>query len=124
MSDLASLHALSKTSPQLPVHWYFDPHIYAVEQRLLFERGCISCHSLEGNAMVGPTFKGLFGAKVIAATAGVEHTIVADSAYIYRSIVDPRADVVSGFPNTMPLSRDILDDQEIYQIIAYLKGLK
>jgi phenylpropionate dioxygenase-like ring-hydroxylating dioxygenase large terminal subunit len=39
MSDLASLHALSKTSPQLPVHWYFDPKIYAFEQRLLFERG-------------------------------------------------------------------------------------
>jgi len=39
MSDLASLHALSKTSPQLPVHWYFDPHIHALEQRLLFARG-------------------------------------------------------------------------------------
>ena len=39
MSDLASLHALSRTSPQLPVSWYFDPEVYALEQRLLFERG-------------------------------------------------------------------------------------
>ena len=38
MSDLASLRALSKTSPQLPVHWYFDPQIHALENRLLFER--------------------------------------------------------------------------------------
>ena len=40
MSDLATLHALSSTaSPQLPVHWYFDPQIHALEQRLLFEHG-------------------------------------------------------------------------------------
>lgn len=39
MSDLAGQHALSRTSPQLPVHWYFDPQVYALEQRALFERG-------------------------------------------------------------------------------------
>jgi phenylpropionate dioxygenase-like ring-hydroxylating dioxygenase large terminal subunit len=39
MSDLASQRALSRTSSQLPVSWYFDPRVYALEQRLLFERG-------------------------------------------------------------------------------------
>ena len=39
MSDLASQPALSRTSPQLPVDWYFDPRIYALEQRQLFARG-------------------------------------------------------------------------------------
>jgi len=39
MSDLASQPALSRTSPQLPVEWYFDPQVYALEQRLLFARG-------------------------------------------------------------------------------------
>lgn len=39
MSDLASLRALSKTSPQLPVHWYFDPQVHALEQQRLFEHG-------------------------------------------------------------------------------------
>ena len=39
MSDLASQQALSRTSPQLPVDWYFDPRIYALEQRQLFARG-------------------------------------------------------------------------------------
>ena len=34
MSDLASLHALSRTSAQLPIDWYFDPQVYALEQRL------------------------------------------------------------------------------------------
>jgi len=39
MSDLASLRALSKTSPQLPVHWYFDPQVHALERKRLFEQG-------------------------------------------------------------------------------------
>ena len=39
MSDLATLHALTKTSPQLPIPWYFDPEIYTLEQKLLFDQG-------------------------------------------------------------------------------------
>jgi hypothetical protein len=31
---------------------------------------------------------------------------------------------VSGFPNTMPPSNDILSEAEIAQIVNYLKGLK
>ena len=50
MSDLASLRALSNTTPQLPVHWYFDPQIDALEQRLLFERG----PGYSGHALMTP----------------------------------------------------------------------
>jgi cytochrome c oxidase subunit 2 len=57
-------------------------------------------------------------------SAGIVHTIVADSAYIHTSIVDPGADVVSGFPNTMPQAKDILSEAEIAEIVNYLKGLK
>ncbi len=39
MSDLASQRALSRATAQLPVHWYFDPQVYALEQRALFQRG-------------------------------------------------------------------------------------
>ncbi|MCW5605482.1 MAG: aromatic ring-hydroxylating dioxygenase subunit alpha [Burkholderiales bacterium] len=39
MSDLSSVAVFSKTAPQLPVHWYFDPRIYELEHRLLFENG-------------------------------------------------------------------------------------
>jgi cytochrome c oxidase subunit II len=93
-------------------------------QRLLFERGCISCHSLEGNKMMGPTFKGLYGSTVSVVTSGAQRTITADSAYINNSIVTPGADVVAGYPNTMPPSKDIVSASEISEIITYLKGLK
>ncbi|MBS0329857.1 MAG: Rieske (2Fe-2S) protein, partial [Proteobacteria bacterium] len=39
MSDLAESSALSLTSPQLPVSWYFDPAIYALELEHLFKQG-------------------------------------------------------------------------------------
>jgi cytochrome c oxidase subunit 2 len=93
-------------------------------ERLLYERGCVSCHSLEDNKMMGPPFKGLFGSQVVVTTAGVQRTVVADSAYIHKSIVDPGADIVSGFPNTMPPSKDVVSEDEIGRIISYLKGLK
>jgi choline monooxygenase len=39
MSDLSTLPALSTATTQLPVHWYFDPRIYELEKRLLFDAG-------------------------------------------------------------------------------------
>jgi choline monooxygenase len=39
MSDLSTLSALCTASTQLPVHWYFDPRIYEIEKRLLFDAG-------------------------------------------------------------------------------------
>jgi phenylpropionate dioxygenase-like ring-hydroxylating dioxygenase large terminal subunit len=39
MSDLSSVSVLSAASPQLPVHWYFDPRVYELEKRLFFDHG-------------------------------------------------------------------------------------
>ena len=43
MSDLSSVSAIEsiggKTTSQLPVDWYFDPRIYELEKRLLFDTG-------------------------------------------------------------------------------------
>ena len=40
MSDLSSISVLGKrTASQLPVDWYFDPRIYELEKRLLFDAG-------------------------------------------------------------------------------------
>lgn len=93
-------------------------------ESLLFERGCMSCHSLTGNPMVGPTLKGLFGASVRVKTGGQSRTAVADSAYVRESILDPGKDVVDGFPNTMPPGRSSLSDEEIGVVIDYLKTVK
>jgi choline monooxygenase len=39
MSNVASLRELKPARPQLPVSWYFDPAIFALEKKLLFDAG-------------------------------------------------------------------------------------
>ncbi len=93
-------------------------------QNLLIERGCISCHTFEGQSALGPTFKGLYGSRVKVITNGVVHDVTADDTYIRDSIVTPGKDIVAGYRNSMPSGRDVLSDSEIKKIIEYLKTIK
>jgi cytochrome c oxidase subunit II len=93
-------------------------------QKLLADAGCLACHSVDGSRLIGPTFKGLFGSSVKVVTGGKERTIVADEAYLISSISDPGADVVVGFRNIMPSSKDTLSDQQIGDLVDYIKELK
>lgn len=85
-------------------------------------KGCASCHSIDGTRIVGPTFKGVYGHDVTVLTNGSERTVKADDAYIRKSILDPTADVVKGYPPAMPPQQ--LGDQDIQDITLYLKTLE
>jgi cytochrome c oxidase subunit 2 len=61
---------------------------------------------------------------VIVLTDGKERKLVADEAYLRKSILEPNADVVKGFPPIMPSQEGLLTDQEIDALVSYLKGLK
>ena len=89
---------------------------------LLEKYGCLGCHSEDGTTKVGPTFKGIWGRGVTVMTGGAEQAITTDEAYLRRSIQEPGADVVKGFPPIMPPFT--LQEDEIKAIIDYLKGLK
>jgi len=72
-------------------------------KQLLFERGCAACHSFDGSARPGPTYSGLVGKTRKVTSQDKPRELVADEAYIRRSIVEPNADVVEGFmPGAMP----------------------
>jgi len=89
--------------------------------RLFKQRGCAQCHTTDGKAGIGPTFKGVFGAKV----ALVGGTILeVDEDYIRESILAPQAKVVAGFDPVMPTYQGRIKDDDITAIIAYLKTLK
>jgi cytochrome c oxidase subunit 2 len=91
---------------------------------LFREKGCIGCHSTDGSAKVGPTLKAVFGHTVTVETAGKERQIVADEAYLRKSLLEPAADIVKGFPPVMPAQKGQITDDEIAAIIDYLKALK
>ena len=86
-------------------------------------KGCISCHSLDGKRKPGPTWKSLFGSKRKLNSGNV---VVADEAYIRRSIFDPRAEVVKGYPRSlMPKGlRQKLSDEQVEAIIVLIKSIR
>lgn len=91
---------------------------------LLKNTGCIACHSLDGAKLVGPSFKGIYGAKHAVISDGQEINMEVNDAYLVSSILDPNKDVVKGYNRgLMQPYRDKLTDAEITQIIDYLKTL-
>lgn len=95
----------------------------AAGKALATAQGCVACHSTGGTSGVGPTWKGLAGKTDTLADGS---TAVADDAYLKESILSPNAKVVKGFaPSLMPQNfREKLTDDQIVQIIEYIKALK
>ncbi|RME47862.1 MAG: cytochrome c oxidase subunit II [Chloroflexi bacterium] len=91
--------------------------------RALAEKyGCLSCHSVDGSKLVGPSWKGLYKSEV-PLTDGT--TVKADDDYLHRSIVDPGAQVVQGFPDIMPKNfEEQLTPKEIKLIVEYIESLR
>ena len=95
-----------------------------VGKRLSQVKGCNACHTIDGTALVGPTYKGLFGKTETVVTDGETRQVVVDEEYIRRSILYPNADIVEGYQALMPSQDGIITDEEITAIIEYLKTLQ
>ncbi|MEK9657894.1 MAG: cytochrome c oxidase subunit II [bacterium] len=89
--------------------------------KLYTKNACNTCHSIDGSRVVGPTWKGLYG-KVRKMTDGRD--VEADDNYLHRSIVEPHAEIVEGYPAVMPSYSGLLNDRQIAAIIEYIKTLK
>jgi cytochrome c oxidase subunit 2 len=91
---------------------------------LLRNTGCIACHSLDGTKLVGPSFKGLYGAERVVTTSTGQITVIADEKYISTSIYDPDSELVAGYARGLMKSyRELLKEEDIVTITEYLKTL-
>ncbi len=88
-------------------------------------RGCKTCHSIDGAAGTGPTFKGSWGTSrdVGGPTAGSGKAVF-DENYVRESILVPGAKVRAGFQNVMPSYQGQFRDVDIDALAKYLKTLK
>jgi cytochrome c oxidase subunit 2 len=92
---------------------------------LMKKNACFSCHTQDGSRLVGPSFKGVFGKTETVETDGAEREIVINEEYIKRSLKTPNADIVKGYMKGLMVPYDkILTDEQIDQIIDYLKTVK
>ncbi|MHB0875701.1 MAG: c-type cytochrome [Anaerolineae bacterium] len=88
---------------------------------LVQDYGCLSCHTTTGARLIGPTFRGLYGSTVTLVGGG---TIVADEAYLVRSIVSAHVQTVQGFePGVMPDYIGVISEEEAAAIVEYIKTL-
>lgn len=92
-------------------------------QQVVTQFGCVACHSIDGNVIVGPSWLGIAGSQE-QLTDGSTVTITAD--YLIESIKSPNAKIVEGFPEgVMPQNyADILSPEQIDQIVAYILSLE
>lgn len=127
----ANVKVLSKEEYE---KWYADTTIVvaadetsrpgAAGMALIDGQGCYACHSTDGSKILGPTFLNLFGEKQVVVKDGKEITITADEEYIKKSIYEPNAEIVKGYPRDLMQSyKETLSDDDIAKIIEYLKTL-
>jgi len=83
----------------------------------LYQRfACVTCHGT-GRA---PAFNGIYG-RPVKLTSG--QTVTADEAYLRESILEPSAKIVEGYSPIMPTFKGQLSEEEILQLIAFIKSL-
>ncbi len=89
-------------------------------ERLFTDLACITCHKTDTTGR-GPVLTGVFGSPVRLMDG---RTVVADENYLRESIVNPQAKVVLGYQPIMPTFQGTVSEENLMQLIAYIKTLK
>jgi cytochrome c oxidase subunit 2 len=92
----------------------------AAGEKLFGRLGCSTCHRSDGSGR-GPSLVGKFG-KTEKLTSG--EAIAVDESYLRESILNPQAKIVAGYPPIMPTFKGLVTEDQLVQLLAYLKSLK
>ena len=93
--------------------------------------GCTQCHTTDGTALIGPTFKGLWQRTTSGDTPLADDQMLSDKLgpdygpedYIRQSIVEPGSTLVRGYRNVMPAYKGKITDRQLTAFIQFLKTL-
>lgn len=95
-------------------------HIETDATVIMGRLGCFGCHTQDGTGFRGPSFKGIFGRPTILKSGD---TLKIDEAYLRKSILEPSADLVRGYPaGLMPKTKPT--PQQLDLMVEYLKEFK
>ena len=89
-------------------------------ENLFTQLACITCHKPDTSGR-GPVLAGVFGSTVPLADG---RRVVADENYIRESVMNPQAKVVLGYQPIMPTLQGTVSEENLLQLIAYIKSLK
>ena len=91
----------------------------SVGRQVAADSGCMACHGDDGSGGVGPAWIGLADS-MVELDDGT--TVVADDAYLARSITDPDESRVATYTLRMPSNS--LGDADVAAVVAYIRDLK
>jgi cytochrome c oxidase subunit 2 len=81
--------------------------------------GCSGCHG--ANATIhAPDLAGIYG-KPVPLSDGT--TVLADERYLRDSILLPQREIAAGYPAVMPTFAGRLTDEDVFDLIAYIRNL-
>ena len=89
-------------------------------EKLFADLACNTCHRPEAQGR-GPVLQGLFGKTVTLQTGD---TVVVDEAYVRESILNPSAKVTAGFQPIMPTFQGLVSEEQLLELIEYVKALR
>ena len=123
--------------PDEYARWVDDPSRDRSGEKDLVSRGrevavrraCVTCHTISGDAnagaavnpTTGPSWAGLYDSYV-ELRGGTR--VLADEAYLTRSMMDPNADIVSGYQPVMPTYAGVLEQAETAALVEYIESLR
>jgi cytochrome c oxidase subunit II len=88
-------------------------------EKLFHQYGCANCHHFSGHGRA-PNLQDLYGRTVALSGGGA---VIADETYIRESILQPRSKIVEGFQTIMPTFEGLLSEEQVIQLISYIKSL-
>ncbi|AKU97510.1 Cytochrome c oxidase polypeptide II [Labilithrix luteola] len=98
-----------------------DIDLVARGKEVAVRRACVACHTLDGQRHIGPTWSHLFGSD---RTLTDGRHVVADEAYLTKSMMEPQADVVAGYTPVMPTYQGLLTAGETGALVALIVSLR
>jgi cytochrome c oxidase subunit 2 len=93
----------------------------AIGRDAAVRHACLSCHTVDGQPHIGPTWSRLYGSQVLLADG---QKVVADPAYLTESMMDPQLRIVAGYQAVMPTYLGSLDAAETAAIVEYIRSLQ
>jgi cytochrome c oxidase subunit 2 len=97
-----------------------DTSVAEAGAALFTKLGCATCHRAESGAL-GPALGGIVGTKVPLQSG---ESVEVDDAYLRESILNPQAKIVAGFPPVMPTFKGQVSEEDLLQLITYIKTLR
>jgi cytochrome c oxidase subunit 2 len=91
----------------------------AAGAKLFQDLVCNTCHMGDTQGR-GPVLTGVYGKPVQLQGGG---TVIADDGYLRESIVNPQAKIVAGFQPVMPTFQGLVTEEQLLQLIAYVRSL-